>query len=170
MTVYVPADKLIAVTDAPPTIDAALEAAYKKAAIYLPFTDFIVANPYRDLAPGIKHAYYIGQSQVVGDTTTDMVAYADDGVFAELWIGADDKLPRLIRAVFLDDPEGLRHEMAFGDWKLDEPVAASMFAVANSADAKHIPFARPETELPPNAPKPAKGKQAAQTNPPKAQQ
>src|SRR5215472_1192548 len=155
MTAYVPGPNLIAKTDAPPNIDAALEAAYKKAAIYLPFTDLIVANPYGDMASGIRHAYYIGQSHVVGGTTTDMVAYADEGVFAELWIGADDKLPRLVRAVFLNDPNRLRHEMAFTDWKLDEPVSEGTFTPQNSADAKPIPFARPASQ-PPNAPKPAK--------------
>ena len=34
-----PAENLVAVADAPPTIDAALKAAYDSAAIYFPFTD-----------------------------------------------------------------------------------------------------------------------------------
>jgi hypothetical protein len=46
MMAYVPADNLVAITDAPPTLDAALEAAYKTAGIYFPFTDAIVADPY----------------------------------------------------------------------------------------------------------------------------
>jgi len=35
--------------------------------------------------------FYIGQSTVVGGTTTDMVAYDSGGVFVEVWIGAEDK-------------------------------------------------------------------------------
>jgi hypothetical protein len=66
-----------AVADAPPTIDAALQAAYD-AAIYFPFTDVIVADPYKGIADGVKHAFYIGQSRVVGGTTTDMVAIVNN--------------------------------------------------------------------------------------------
>ena len=53
-----------------------------------------------------------------------MVAYVDSGVFIQMWVGAEDKLPRLVRAIFLDDPERLRYELAFSDWKLDETVPA----------------------------------------------
>ena len=65
MMALAPAENLVAVADAPPTIDAALAAAYTTAAIYFPFTDVIVADPYKDLADGLKHAFYIGQSTVV---------------------------------------------------------------------------------------------------------
>ena len=60
--------------DAPPTIDGALQAAYDSAAIYFPFTDVIMIYPYQDIAEGLKLAFYIGQSRVVGGTTTEMVA------------------------------------------------------------------------------------------------
>src|SRR5207247_1638999 len=82
--------------DAPPTIDAALEQAYHSAAIYFPFADWIVADPYKEMSEGMKLAYYIGQSKVIGGTTTDMVAYIDHGVFIQAWIGSEDKLPRLL--------------------------------------------------------------------------
>src|ERR1035441_7713613 len=58
MMAYAPVENLLAVADAPATIDATMEKAYKLAAIYFPFDDVIVANPYGDLAPGLKHAYY----------------------------------------------------------------------------------------------------------------
>ncbi len=76
MMAYAPAENLLAVADAPPTIDAALLAAYNTAAIYFPFTDVIVADPYADIADGLRVAFYIGQSTVVGGATTDIVAYA----------------------------------------------------------------------------------------------
>src|SRR6478672_13514254 len=47
MMAYAPAENLVAVADAPPTIDAALEQAYHSAAIYFPFADWIVADPYK---------------------------------------------------------------------------------------------------------------------------
>ncbi len=163
MMAYAPAENLVAVADAPPTIDAALEAAHRSAAIYFPFTDLIVADPYKDMEEGLKLAYYIGQSKVVGATTTDMVAYVDSGVFVQIWIGAEDKLPRLLHAIYLDDPEQLRHNLILSDWQLDSVVPADTFSSSKAASANPMPFAHPNPEPSPGAKPPAKGK------PPKAQ-
>lgn len=151
---YAPAENLLAVADAPPAIDAALLQAFNTAAIYFTFTDFVVADPYADIADGLRLAFYIGQSKVVGGTTTDMIAFQLDHVFVQLWVGAEDKLPRLIRAVYRSDPSMLRHQAEFSDWKLDVPVAADAFTVSNAAQAMRIGFARPDPVLPPGV-KPA---------------
>jgi hypothetical protein len=164
MTAFAPAENLIAVAEAPPTIDAAMEAAYHLSGTYFPFDDLIVADPYKDMGPGLKLAYYIGQSHVVGDTTTDMVAYVDNGVFVEIWIGVEDRLPRLIHAVYLNDPAQLRHNLLLSDWKLDLAVPADAFAPTNAANAKHIPFAHPHPQPPPGA------KPLSKAKPPQAQQ
>jgi len=144
MTAYMPADKLVAVADAPPTIDAMLEAAYQSHGTYFPFTDAIVADPYGDIAKGLELAFYVGQSKVVGGTTTDIVAYAGDGVFVQMWIGTHDKLPRMARAVFKKDPMRLRHQVEFSSWKLDGAVPAGAFVSSRAAAAKRIPFAHPD--------------------------
>ena len=146
MMAYVPADNLLAVADAPPTIDSTLQAAYHMADIYFPFTDLIVADPYKDMAAGLMLAYYVGQSHVVGGTTTDIVAYADRDVFLQVWIGTEDKLPRLVHATFLADPERMRHNLEFSNWQLESPVSADAFAPSNKSEAKRIPFARPHPQ------------------------
>jgi hypothetical protein len=161
MSAYAPAENLVAVAPAPPTIDAALEAAYHQAAIYFPFSDVIVADPYADIAKGLELAFYIGQSRVIGGTTTDMVAYASNGVFVQIWIGAEDKLPRMARAVFGKDPLRLRHQVEFSNWKLGGSVPAGAFTSARAAGAKRMPFAHPDpappSETPPASPaEPAK--------------
>jgi len=92
MTAFSPVENLVAVADAPPTIEGALKAAYDNAAIYFPFTPMMAADPFKMLSQGLIIAFYIGQSHVVGGTTTDIVAYGNDKVFAQLWIGAEDKL------------------------------------------------------------------------------
>jgi hypothetical protein len=143
---YSPAENLVAIAKAPPTIDATLEEAFHKAAIYFPFSDMIVADPYKDIADGLSLAFYIGQSHVVGGTTTDMVAYQTGDTFVQLWIGAEDKLPRRARAVFRNDPSQLRHEADFSDWRLDLAVPENAFTSAKAANAARIPFARPDAE------------------------
>ena len=148
MTAFSSKEHLVATGPAPSTIDATLKAAYKAADIYFPFTDVIVANPYKDMAGSLQRAYYIGQSNVVGDTLTDIVAIVGNGVFEQLWIGADDKLPRMIRAVFLNDPERLRHHLVFSDWRVDPELPADTFTFTAPADAKPMKFGHPEAPAP----------------------
>lgn len=152
---FAPAENLVAVAEAPPTIDAMLEAGYQYAAIYFPFTDVMVADPYEDIAKDLELAFYIGQSRMVGGTTTDMVAYASHGVFVQLWIGADDKLPRMARAVFAKDPIQMRHQVEFSNWQLDGAVPAATFASSKAATARRIPFAHPDEKLPTSLAPPA---------------
>jgi len=95
---------------------------------------------------------------VIGGTTTDMLAYETDGTFIQLWIGADDKLPRMARAVFRNDPLQLRHQVEYSCWQLDIDAPASAFASEKAAAATPVPFARPDAEtVPPGSPAPAGG-------------
>src|SRR5712692_4762248 len=149
MMAFAPAENLVAMASAPPTIDTALQAAYKDAAIYYPFTDVIVDDPYEGISDGMTTAFYIGQSHVMGGVTTDMVAVNNNWVFEQLWIGADDKLPRMARAVFHADPVGLRHQIEFSNWQIDSVVAPDAFTSPGLASAKRISFSRPEPQLPP---------------------
>jgi hypothetical protein len=81
-----------------------MESAYKSAAIYFPFSDVIVADPYKDIADdGLNLAFYIGQSNVVGGTTTDMVAYVTGACLslapARDYAAAGPDLPDLLSAI-----------------------------------------------------------------------
>jgi hypothetical protein len=160
MMAFEPAANLVAITEAPPTLDAMLQAAYDAAAVYFPFTDVIVADPYQDLSEGLKLAFYMGQSQIVGGTTTDMIAFANEAIFVQMWIGTEDKLPRRVRAVFRDDPARLRHQLELSNWQLDTPVAAEAFGSAKANSATRIQFARPDPQLPPGLSLPVQGRPA----------
>jgi hypothetical protein len=153
MMAFAPKENLVAVADAPPTIDAALAAAYQGASIYFPFSDVIVADPYKDMSDGMTTAFYIGQSKVVGGVTTDMVAIASKDVFAQIWIGTEDKLPRRLYAVYLNDNARLRHVLELSNWQLNPVVADEAFGSAPARTAPHIPFSRPDA--PPQGSKPA---------------
>ena len=136
MMACAPAENLVAVADAPPTIDAALEEAYKAAAIYLPFNDLIVADPYRDIAnAGLDSAFYIGQSQVVGGTATDIVGYVSGGVFLQIWVGIEDKLPRMLTTVYLNEPLQLRRRLEMSNWQLDVDLPTDAFMSPGAACA-----------------------------------
>jgi hypothetical protein len=140
---FAPAENFVAIADASPTLDATLKTAYDIAAIYFPFTGLILVDPYATMSGDLRLAFYIGQSKIVGNTLTDMVAYATDDVFVQLWIGVDDKLPRRVRSVYREDPLRLRYQLDLSNWQLDSPVAADAFQTAKAQGAAHIPFAAP---------------------------
>jgi hypothetical protein len=154
---FAPAENLVAVADAPPTIDAALQFANASAAIFFPFTDVMVADPYRDIEGTLRVAFYVGQSNVVGGTTTDMVVFASDEVFVQIWIGTEDKLPRQFRAVYRNDRARFRHQMELSNWQIDSEIAPGTFTTKNALSAARIAFAHPAPP-PPAAKLPMKSK------------
>ncbi len=140
---YEPAAKLVATVDAPDTIDAMLRAAFQRAAIYFPFTDLVVSDPMAAIAENLRVAFVVGKSTVVGGVTTDIVVLVGKFAHVQLWIGSDDKLPRMARAIFLEDPARYRHTVMFSDWKIDPALAADTFAFTAPAGTIRIPFAPP---------------------------
>ncbi len=106
----------------------------------------IISDPYKDLGPGLKLAFYIGQSKVVGGTVTDMVAVANGLAQAQIWIGAEDKLPRLIRVTYFNEPGNYRHIVEFTNWQIDPVLAPGTFDSARAKAAKRIAFAAPDQQ------------------------
>ncbi|HEX9555878.1 MAG TPA: DUF2092 domain-containing protein [Reyranella sp.] len=140
---YEPAANLVAVAQAPDTIDAMLRAAFQYAAIYFPFTDIVVSDPLKAISENLTIAFVVGKSNVVAGVPTDIVVLVGKYAHVQLWIGSDDKLPRLARAIFVGDPAHYRHTVALSDWKLDQPVAADSFTSAALAGARRIDFVAP---------------------------
>jgi hypothetical protein len=160
ITAFSPAENLVAIAPAPPTVDGMLQAVFDNAAIYFPFADVLGADPLSDLSRGLVSAFVVGQSKLVGGVPTDVVALVTDELFMQLWIGKDDHLPRMMRAVYRGDTSRLRHQLELTDWKLDPTVAADAFASVNAANAHRIPFAAP---LPPGVKPPKQAKPAPKT-------
>ena len=145
---YDPAAKLVAVVNAPDTIDATLRAAFLHAAIYFPFTDLVVSDPLAAISEKLKIAFVVGQSAIVGGVATDIVVLVTELAHVQLWIGRDDKLPRMMTAIFPEDPARLRHTVLLSNWKLDPPLAADAFTFTPPAGTNRIPFAPPGARAP----------------------
>ena len=151
MMAFSPEKNLVAMEPAPPTLDGALQAAFKRADIYFPFTDLLLADPYEALTEGMVQAFSIGPSSIVGGETTNMVAIANKDLFLQIWIGARDKLPRRIRAVYAADPLRLRHQLDLTEWRLNPEVPAGAFDSRAARAARRIPFQRPTPPAPTGA-------------------
>ncbi len=162
MMAFLPEANLVAIADAPPTVEAALAQARSRAEIYFPFTDLLLPDPYKAFTDKVLHAFYIGPSGAVGGVPTEAVAWATNDVFIQMWIGTDDKLPRRIRAMFASDPLKLRHDMQLSNWQLNPNHPPETFASAKAKAGQPIGFAKPVAPAAPAAPaKKAQSKKAA---------
>lgn len=156
IAVFQPDSDFIASAEAPGTLDQALDTIYEKAGIYFPFVDFIVADPYKTLTERLKSAFVIGKSKIVGGTTTDILALSDGRVHMQLWIGEEDKLPRLAWITAAGQSKQPRHMVEFSDWRLEGEIPEdTQFAPKTTDSTKEIPFARPDA---PTQTKPKKRK------------
>jgi len=91
----------------------------------------------------------VGQSNVVGGVTTNIVAIANPNFQAQLWIGAKDNLPRL---AWISPTNGKGRSMIeFSDWRLTASAPKLARAPA-AAKAGRIKFARPDAPAAPAKP------------------
>jgi hypothetical protein len=146
MTVLLPDKKLAAVAEAPPALDDMFEAAIKKAGIYFPFVDFLASDPYKEITEGLESAFVIGQSNAVGDTTTNVVALSNKNVQAQIWIGAADQLPRLVWLTPTDLAGKARSMIEFSDWRLGSQTSPADFTSTAGAEFRKIEMAVPTGE------------------------
>ncbi len=138
---FLPASNMVAEAAAPPTLEAMLDDVYDKYGLYFPFIHFVVEDSHKKMIEGLTSAFVMGQSKVVGGATTDVVALANDHVQVQLWIGADDKLPRLMWLTLTHNAQKPRRMTEFSDWKLGEPVDMTP---PKAEGAEKIEFARPD--------------------------
>lgn len=155
MLAYAPSADLVAVGPAPATVDETIKAAEDQAAIFFPFAEVIASDPYANLAEGLTTAFVVGQSHVIGDTVTDIVAITNANVQAEIWIGVDDGLPRMIRASYVKDATHSPYEIDFSDWQVNPTLTADDFTSLPAQKAPKMKFARPDTPEPAAPSKPA---------------
>ncbi|HMK89690.1 MAG TPA: DUF2092 domain-containing protein [Methylocystis sp.] len=146
VTFFLPQKNLAAVIAAPPNIDDALEAAYAKAGVYFPFVDFIVSDPYAAITTRLASAFVVGQSKQVDTTTTDIVAIANPDFQAQLWIGAEDHLPRLVWINPAPTQDKPRNMVEFTNWKVNGVSASEPFRSAAATKAPRMGVARPSGE------------------------
>lgn len=144
MLVALPEKNLVAVADAPGNVEDMLEQAFTKAGIYFPWVDLVVSDPFAEIQKGLKTAFYIGQSKVMGDTLTDMVAFSNSNVMVQAWIGAKDKLPRMLSIIPVEKDQPGRQMLTFGNWTLNKSIPSSVFESKERKSARKIDFAKPE--------------------------
>ncbi len=148
ITKYSPDKNLYAVKEAPGTIDDLIEKAYREEGKSFPYADILVSEPYAVMTEGLISALYIGQSTLEplsgqGGVKTDHLVLVNKGVQWQIWIGAEDHLPRLVCATYLDDASEPSYTVEFGGWKISEPVAPETFIFKNISQAAKVEYRNP---------------------------
>lgn len=150
MMAYVPSEDLVAVAQAPASLDRMVDTAWAKAGIYFPWVDMIMTDPCKGIeGHKLTSAFVIGQSKVVGGTVTDMIAIAGERIQAQLWIGAEDKLPRMMKVTYPLEPARALYQTEFSNWRLLETVPAAQFTSERATKGKPIEFRPPGAREPP---------------------
>lgn len=121
------------------TLDAVLQQEIAGADTLAPFVDILVSDPYTRLAKDLSSAILVGQSTIAG-VKTDHLAFTAPGVDWEVWIGTQDKLPRLMITSYRGGERQPTFTIEFSDWKRDAPVPAQTFKVAIPKDAARLEF------------------------------
>ena len=147
LTLYAPDEKLYAEVPAPPTLDATLTEALDSAESTFPYLEVLLSDPYGVITTDLKGALYVGESSIEG-VKTEHLALVSPGVDWEIWIGADDKLPRLVQAKYVQVEKVPTIMTHFYDWKLDAPIPAATFVFEKAAGAHRIEHIRPSATAP----------------------
>lgn len=142
VTAYTPDKNLYAEKAVAGTVDDVIEAAYLEEGKSFPYADILVAEPYSVLTEGLVKAVYVGRS-TVGGVKTDHLFFSNKGVDWQIWIGADDHLPRLVYANYMDDIGEPSYTVGFLNWKLNEPVPPGTFVFQNTSKAAKVEFRNP---------------------------
>lgn len=142
---YAPTTNVYAEKAAPATVDELIASAYKEEGRSFPYADILVASPYETLTADLVNAVYVGTS-MIGTVKTEHLVFTNKTVEWQIWIGAEDKLPRLVNATYLDDVSEPSYTVEFKNWELNTPVPADTFTFNNASKAAKIDFRNPHDQ------------------------
>jgi hypothetical protein len=152
LLLHEPTEKLYAEVPAPATVDATLAEVFGPALAGFPYLAVLMSNPYAAMTQELGGALYVGHSTLDG-VKTEHLALRSPGVDWEIWIGAEDRLPRLVQAKYVDLGKAPTITTRFHDWNLSPQIPATTFRLEKAATARQIEYVRPEPPLavPPKA-------------------
>ena len=107
-----------------------------------PFFDLLGPDPYATLTMDFTSALLVGQS-TIGGVKADHLAFGSKGLDWEIWIGADDKLPRLMVVSYRLPERQRTFTVEYSNWKLNAAVPASTFNPTIPKSAVKLEF-KPE--------------------------
>ncbi len=146
VTLHEPVEKLYAEVPAPATVDATLAEVFGPAVAGFPYLAVLMSDPYASLTKDLGGALYVGHSTLDG-VKTEHLALRSPGVDWEIWIGAEDRLPRLVQAKYIDLGKAPTITTRFHDWNLSPQIPAATFRLEKPAGAQRIEYVKPQAPV-----------------------
>ena len=100
--------------------------------------------PQQAMIKDLTSAQLVGESTSVGGVTTTHLAFAKPNLEWEIWIGADDHLPRRLDVTYTDVDGRPTGSVTFSEWKLNPTIAPDRFVFTPPEGAKRIEFSKLE--------------------------
>jgi hypothetical protein len=138
LALYDPDRKFYATYAAPATIDATVADVKKKLGLDLPLSQLFAENAYETLKAQ-RVATYVGLHRVQG-VTCHHLAFSQDNVDWQIWIGESDRLPRKIVIDFKTRPGRPQYVAELSDWNLNAQFPAAEFTFTPPPGAEKIDF------------------------------
>lgn len=137
VTLFDKKTNVYATVDGAGTIDAMLDGLQEKYGFTPPLTDFLVQDPYADLTRNVQSGRVQGREAVDG-TECHHLAFTQEQVDWDLWLGTDDLLPHKFVLVQKNLPGKPRLEAVIGKWDLAPKFEAETFAFNPPQGAEKI--------------------------------
>jgi hypothetical protein len=129
--------------DAPPTIEAMLDALQEDYGTTIPLTDLLLPNLCEELGPALETIKYGCMEKLDGKDCHKLTLMTDD-YYAQLWIDADAKspLPRKIDIVYMTQGRRPQYVGVINSWEGRTNIDQRVFAFSPPAGAQKIDMLR----------------------------
>ena len=147
VTAYAPTKNVYAQKEAAGTVEELMDRAYREEGRTFPYADILTSDPYAKMTRALTKAVFVGRSTIDG-VKTDHLAFANDGVEWQIWVGEEDHLPRLVSARYLNDASEPDYTVQFFNWKVNDPATDTDFVFQNTTNAAKVDFRKPDNAQP----------------------
>ena len=139
VTVYHPDERVYAVFEAPPTIDAMINAAEARG-LSMPASDLLMNHPCQALGDHLQTGTYAGLHYLDGNWYHHLLL-STDAVDVQLWVAGGDA-PEIRRLVitYTNKPGEPQYRAMLRDWDFDPAIDSSTFTFTPPADARKVAF------------------------------
>jgi len=139
VTVYHPDERVYAVFEAPPTIDAMINAAEARG-LSMPASDLLMNHPCQALGDHLQTGTYAGRHYLDGDWYHHLLL-STDAVDVQLWVAEGDA-PEIRKLVitYTNKPGEPQYRALLRDWDFDPAIDSSTFTFTPPADARKVEF------------------------------
>lgn len=119
------------------TIEQFAQLAAERFGFRPPMADLLANNMAAELLFEVTSAQLLREEHV-GWTRCEHLRLDQAGMTTDLWVGAEDRLPRRMLTTVTDMPGHPTWDIRFSKWKLNEPLDESLFAKRPAPDSQKV--------------------------------